>query len=728
MAGAVTEIGGRTFKRVPSDPDERLPWVLGAAAGVMVALFFFLPHLVFPIESLFITGLFALFTLVAAGRLAKVRDGRFLAALAHPGMLALGFFGLWAILQWQNLRVPSVEGGGLTVKITAHGRPIVLGYEMMVIAAFMGAALSLVDPPKRAFAWPTFRFILILSALIFTAHGFYQFLWSFEQAAEEFTKRFENRIYMTPLMEQSLDHLLNEKRIGGFLGGANLFAAWLSVLAGVSLSGLSRPSPGWVRVLSAIAYACACGAMYLTGSRGGALTLAFVTVCGVVLLWQESRDDRGAPNAVKPTPAPPKQSQHQTSTALLAAMLAPAFLLAARAASAATLWSRLGNSATIRERFYYWQIALRIWSMDWLSGAAPGGYMLFYAQNKPPTARESRYAHSWIFHIGAELGIVGLVLFSIFAGAVLWVGWSMWRRRREFAESNDRAQGREAVWLAMIFAALLFNGLFEHTLQLREFLALLGLLGGGVIGYGARMLWRPATTPEGGKRMPVARAGVALIAIAACASVAAYSLPRHQIGTFWAGEGKLMAEYSDHKRAAEFYGRAIEWSPDRDDFVAGRAMALFEIYGEYPNAVELLDRAVQMNPMSAALRANQALLLHEANRRDEALAKIDEAVALYPNDAGYRLERAKARLSLKEPALANEDLQFILDNKLPLWEYQQPVFQQLKQRVAVSLENPPTESNPAYDWGATAPVGQSESAESANAEDALSENSSTANP
>ncbi|MCH8242074.1 MAG: O-antigen ligase family protein [Planctomycetes bacterium] len=111
----------------------------------------------------------------------------------------------------------------------------------------------------------------------------------------------------------------------------------------------------------------------------------------------------------------------------------------APAAPAESPIRRLTKITTIRERLTYWRIAVEIGSESPWLGRSPGAFQLFYPRHKPPTARESRYAHSWVFQTGSELGLVGLGLFGLFWLGVAKAGVSVYRCRPSTVGAEETA-------------------------------------------------------------------------------------------------------------------------------------------------------------------------------------------------------------------------------------------------------------------------------------------------
>jgi O-antigen ligase len=128
--------------------------------------------------------------------------------------------------------------------------------------------------------------------------------------------------------------------------------------------------------------------------------------------------------------------------------------------------------------------ALQVFLDNPVIGVGPGQYMPFYSveyQQKNPRLKFSdlripRRAHSLYLELGAELGLVGLVVFLGIVGTVLrelWRARNHWRGK--VLEHTDLAT---ALFLAL--AGYLTTGVFLHLMYERYFWLLLAV-GGAVV-------------------------------------------------------------------------------------------------------------------------------------------------------------------------------------------------------------------------------------------------------
>ncbi len=681
-------VAAKTVTRA-ADSKPETEMALGTRAGaygVLAALsslaFFVYPPRAFPFE-----GLVFMLWLVAGGLLLSIRND-----LATPRSLRIGplipalqFFCVIAIYvfwRWWMIFLPSATDPAVAYAIRSPGMNFVVTIQLAVAALFFGANAGLPHAEGATHTWRAFRWTLALSAALFATHGLYQYFIGYERDREALMASLQEPGSHSPLMVQSLFHALGEKRIGGRLGNGNVFAALLAVLAGMSLSlagEKNRDGKPWNArgvVLAVLVYGLCFTTILLTRSRGGLLTLAFTTAGGIGLLWTtRERNDSNVGGEIRS----PKIGAGTAPPALKALLfLIPTFLVTLMGAAGTDgFFSRFSNISTIRERLNYWGVAGKVWSLDWVFGSGPGSYEILYARFKPPTARESRFPHSWAMQIGAELGVVGLALFVAFVAVIGWFAVKAWRNRR--ADATGAA--RETLWLSLAVATLLFNGLFEYSMQSREFWALFGIITGGILSLSS-----PSIPRRGVWNTPYVLLAFPFLALIVYGT-------REQMGERWRWRAQTYADVGDHVAAADAYSHAAAWRPDHEGYRASEAMALLASVASGTEATResqatlnrtdaLIHEAETLNPLSPGMKRARAMF--ESRRGAEAAATRawNEAVALYPYDAGYRLDRAQHAVNSKRIEAARSDLEFIIQNKLPIWEIQKPQFERLKSETA----------------------------------------------
>ena len=626
---------------IPTPPEARQPLLFGLLLGLLVLAFFVYPAAAYPVQALLLTAVALVAGAGLAARLFIARGperASLLSAMGGIPVLAAFFFILWAVVRWRFAEVP------------AMGREWIVSLLAMGVCLGLGCGVGATDrlAPAGPTACRTLIRIVTLAALGFGLYALYQYFVSFPQTYAELQRELAGPA--ADLRSQSLLHAFRERRVAGTLGNPNLFAAQLAVFAFLSLSCVAREQSRLWRTLGAAGAVTALVATLLSQSRGGLLTMLIALGAGALLVANRYRSSR-------PSAAP-------TAILFIAFTL---FAIHGAWAAHESLAQRIGNIATIRERLFYWDIAIKIWARHPFIGEGPGGYPLLYLTLKSPVARESQHAHSWLFQVGSELGLIGLIPLILFYAGSIGRAFSAWRRR-------DLAP--DAPWLLGALLILALNGLFEFSMQWQAFLCTAGLLGGLVSGLtvpSQLALPSPAARLRGGAGLGLA-AAIGILALVC-------SPPQHlsEARRFAAEDAAQAGQWGD---AAQEYARALRLLPDDPNLHMAYAAALSRS-GDEPAAWRELEAAARLNPRSAAVYAAQSAWLDRQGRLNEALDKLNQAVERYPSNVQHRLDRARLSLKAERPAQAREDLSFIEKERLPVWEYQQPAYLGLRAQAGL---------------------------------------------
>ncbi|MCE5230361.1 O-antigen ligase family protein [bacterium] len=579
---------------------DRVLWILPAALCVGFVVYL---EKAWPMENLgfcAVLGLTAFSGILAALIAGREWRARFLSNISRWPILSFIAFALYALARWSVMDVKSA------------GTEWVCGLLWMSVAIAAGVTVSTLAETSRPGGNENLllyvrRFFIVI-AILSAAHAFYQYFIGWERTLATLNQAGSG-------LDAGIAHALREKRVSGRLGNPNLFAAQLSMLAVFCVGSLNRRERPACRVSGAAGWLALAAALVLTASRGGMLTFALVTILGLAAAGIAPRNRRP----------------------LLCAFLAMATIAPVAAQG---LIERIGNITTVRERLFYWDIAARIWGENPIFGGGPGRFALLYSQLKSPMARESQYAHSWLMQTGADLGLIGVVLYSIFWLGIAWMAW--------------RAVRSERFWPLLALVALALNGLFEFTLQWRAFLVPAGLFAGLACGAG----------PLPASRLACAR-GIAAALLAACALLAAsyISIPwQTAIRYEWVSR----ESQQDPAQAADALATASLWQPRDSSFVLNEARARMALRQD-DLAASLLDRAARLNPYSAAVPAVRARLLIARNQPAGALNQIDKALDLYPSNLAYRMIKARLLISLNRIPEARDILESIERDKLPMY-------------------------------------------------------------
>lgn len=646
--------------------------LFGCLAGLVGVGLFGFPVKVDPLEALSLWTAMAVFGALLALRAYGSADGRYLVRAGGAAALAVFALAAWSMLRWRFAWFPAAPGAEATVPIRSAGRDGVMGFQFLAAGFALGLGLGTLESCRASAAWRTFRHLLVIAAVGFSLLGAYQYFFGYEATLERLRASQSAQAELDPLLLQSLEHALTERRVGGTLGNGNVFAAWLCVLIIACVSLTTKAHRPALRLAGGMAGTISAGTLLLTGSRGGALTL-IVAVGASLIVRRRLSARRSEPGGAK---------------ALASWLLAAAFALAARPGWATDIVYRLTRITTIQERLNYWTIALKIWLAAPLAGGGPGSFELLYPQFKAATARESRFAHSWIFQSLSELGLVGFALLLVFWAALILAMRRAWRSAENAPstgrEEEVRPQGAEALWLGVIALTLGFNGIFEYTLHTPEFLAMLGICAGGLVGLAPASPWESSARGRATLRFRAATTGLLGLG---CLAAAGWMIPRAQLAADWEWRAKGAALAGDPFLASGYYARASRLLPDDEGILVRWSGELSRLSGRQKEAGELLKRAEAINPLSAAIRSSRARHLQRMGDREGALGKLNEAMALYPSDARYHFERARLYHDMGREEEARRDLVEIESQGLPVWAYLRPQLDGLREQLGL----PPTE-------------------------------------
>ena len=120
--------------------------------------------------------------------------------------------------------------------------------------------------------------------------------------------------------------------------------------------------------------------------------------------------------------------------------------------------------------------------------------------------------------------------------------------------------------------------------------------------------------------------------------------------------GVIAAQTNNHALAVELMGKAIEINPNSASAYSNRGLALQDLK-RTDEALASYDKAIALKPDYAEAFNNRGIALQDLKRLDEALASYDKAVALKPDYADAFNNRGNALRGLRrlDEALASYD-------------------------------------------------------------------------
>jgi hypothetical protein len=384
-------------------------------------------------------------------------------------------------------------------------------------------------------------------------------------------------------------HALREGRASGLFGSPNILAGFMAMGLPIAIAMAFGRRVRWMQMAFAGAAIVMVIAILMSGSRGGLLG-GLVGVMAVFALLSPRLVRRGATTAM-------------LLIMLLGAASTPGFL------------ERWTGVSTVQQRFLYWDSAVAIWSQSPILGTGPGGFELYYPIHRDVRANETRYAHSWFFQWGSEVGIGGLALFLGWSCVIIATGIGRWRR-------EGAADSLNAGLLAA-FIVLLIHGLVEFTLSICELALHLALIGALIVS-GPRAATAKRALCLGG----VFGAGASLLLFVVAWWPCQYAPSRAQSLRELVG---LESPEEDLRQLS----RALQWQPKDASIWEARAFARSSL--GVPGARDDLQRALELNPYSSRLHESMSRMLWAAGEKERAIELQREAIRLHPADPGRRL-------------------------------------------------------------------------------------------
>lgn len=542
----------------------------------------------------------------------------------HPAVLPGGLFLIWVLSRWGmqgfahqgHEEVMTIAWGTLWMLVSYclaywTSRAVGRNGKYRVVAGFL----------------LTTCIVGLLCGLHAIWQYFYQYAHNYQTLLAEIGNRPPNRT------ELGLLHHLQLRRVASIWGDPNILAAFsaITICCATELF-LVPPLRRHTRAIRAFALTsgllCLI-AIILSGSRGGILDLLLIAAFYSVLLFKRRP---GRPRRQPDGTITRRKKPHRAAPILLIAIallaLYPALPTTASTTSTTipteTPTATTGltwRTGTITERLHYYDVGLQMIALSPITGLGPGSVEQYFGRLKDESARESRYLHNWPLQVAAEYGLLGLGLLVTFFAAI---AVSALRNRLW-----NRPIGRA---LPVMIAVILFDGLIQLSWNQREIVSILGLITGLAISI---------TMPPPHRASPIRRAVRMIICMI---GVIAFTIMESQ---FLAGQSnKLLARdlmYSTDpaapSEAARLWRKASTWMP-RDPAPWVSRATLARDQGDLTAARRLLDKAIALEPDSAAIHAEMAytfVLLGEAEKADNHLTK---ALEIYPSNPEYHYQYA----------------------------------------------------------------------------------------
>ncbi len=403
----------------------------------------------------------------------------------------------------------------------------------------------------------------------------------------------------------------------GLAGNRNFAACFLAMSLPIGVACTVVFGRQWL--LAAAYVMLLSGALLVSESRGAAMALLAMTVCGLLARACGRR-------------------QWWRAVAVIA-ILAGAVLLPPVQNAAKRFWND-------DVRPMIWLGSVRAMADAPFVGRGPGSFVRVYPAHRPreyfdrpKCALVTDHAHNEFLEIGVETGALGLVAFA----ALLAVAAGM--ARKAVRNAHDESLRVLAVGMTMGWGVLLLQNLVDINLFMPPNESLFWLMVAWLAGA--------AAMGDSGETNISLQPAARLMAGVLAALVLAFGVAKPVYANWLFREGTVAQAAGNERQAFQCFLRVVETDPARAEAWRRAGLAAFKL-GKLDAAVAAFRSGHRLMPDYADLNGELGSLLAIKGDFAEAARLFTRATELYPRDAKNFAKLALARLSLKETELARQ--------------------------------------------------------------------------
>jgi len=487
-------------------------------------------------------------------------------------------------------------------------------------------------------------FFILLSFLL-SAFGIFQYHFYFNYLL----KKYQGVDTGNDQLLGGIIYALRHKRIGSTFGAANIFAGFLTLTFPFYLYVLIDAKKRIVRLIIALLLMVFLYAFFLTSSRGGLLTLIFSFF--VTSLLFSLKDKR--------------MMRTFLIVLIVLVILAVAILLVVnlfwqkekqqeQGIQSPSFFDRLLSSSTIRDRITYLKVGMQLFFRKPLIGYGCGAYAILCSWFLPTTSG-SKFAHNFIIQLLCETGIIGTLLFLIFAVLIFKIVI-----KGIYKPSGEGyTLAKIAIFASML--TFLFNSLLEYSFYFEELFIDWMLLSGMALGLASKDIKNDLTRIDRIYRInkimikhhpdnplypvyPVKFFSFAIvIVLLLCGLVYTVCLPA--LSDLYEERGRSFYDAGNDKYAVVMLKQSLLFSKDNYKAYIGLShlsMSPSPFYGSPNFVIHYLKEAIKYNPFQAYIHNDLGNYYLNIGMYKEAYDELGLAVKYFPANTKYREDLQKA--------------------------------------------------------------------------------------
>lgn len=470
--------------------------------------------------------------------------------------------------------------------------------------------------------------VIVILGVLTSLYGLYQYFWGFQDLIGKIGEA--GLSYPSPLKEEIIGRLEGGRVFSTFLLPSH-FAAFLGISIPLS-AGLIFLRKDWVRYLLGLTLGAQLFALFLTKSFSGWLSL-MIACGGFVLIYL------GYVKRVRI-----RYLTYSLSGLILALALIFAGLSLTRPDNPL---AAIENNPLVL-RVLNWGATLdMIKDAPWI-GKGLHTFGLIYPSYQRPGVNIVHHSHNTYLQLGAEMGIIGTIVFLWFAY------WWLWGTVRVLKAAKDK---KLRGWVgSLMVAGLAF--FLHHALDFEFYLPSVTLAGFAVLALAVG-----AQKKDNMYRVTVKGRGKPLYTFAGFAAVMAASLlllfPLYGQMHFQRAKNLLESGPFFAEAASAEFQKAIRLDPRNSQYHHRYGVLLVQRLSRQQEGIAEVQEAIRLSPWQHYYYFDLGMTYLVSGQREKGLEEIKQASQLYPLNEDYHQWLRAIYLQMGEKDLASQEEKWI---------------------------------------------------------------------